>query len=199
VEARMKKKLSEMSLEELWKLFPIILREHNPCYKEWYESEKNNILTCINSEDIYRINHIGSTAITGLVAKPTVDILLELNIGCHISQLITTLKDNGWTLMSSESKPKMKLSFNKGYTPNGFAERVYHLHVRYLDNWNELYFRDYLIEHSEIVDEYGRLKMSLWEKYEHNRDGYTEAKSDFINKYSEKAKLEYAGRYIPKE
>lgn len=37
------------------------------------------------------------------------------------------------------------------------------------------------------------------EKYEYNRDGYTEVKSDFINKYSEKAKLEYAGRYIPKE
>lgn len=193
----MKKKLSEMSLEELWELFPIILREYNPCYKEWYESEKDNILSCINSEDIYRINHIGSTVVTGLVAKPTVDILLELNIECHISQLITTLKDNGWTLMSSESKPKRKLSFNKGYTPNGFAERVYHLHVRYLDNWNELYFRDYLIEHSEIADEYGKLKISLWEKYEHNRDGYTEAKSDFINKYSEKAKLEYAGRYIP--
>ena len=93
---------------------------------------------------------------------------------------------------------KMKLSFNKGYTPNGFAKKVYHLHVRYLDNWSELYFRDYLIDHSEIADEYGRLKMRLWKKYEHNRDGYTEAKSDFINKYSEKAKLEYAGRYIPK-
>lgn len=195
----MKKKLSEMSLEELWELFPIILREHNPCYKKWYESEKDNILACINSEDIYRINHIGSTAVADLVAKPTVDILLELNKECHISQLITTLKDNGWTLMLSENEPKMKLSFNKGYTPDGFAERVYHLHVRYLDDWDELYFRDYLIEYPEIADEYGKLKISLLGKYEHNRDGYTKAKSDFINRYSKKAKLEYAGRYIPKE
>jgi len=195
----MKRKLSEMSLDELWNLFPIILKEHNPCYKEWYENEKENILTYISCEDIYRINQIGSTAVTGLVAKPTIDILLELNIRCDISQLIITLKDNGWILMSSEYTPKMKLSFNKGYTPNGFAKKVYHLHVRYLDNWSELYFRDYLIDHSEIADEYGRLKMRLWKKYEHNRDGYTEAKSDFINKHSEKAKLEYAGRYIPKE
>ena len=194
----MKRKLSEMSLDELWNLFPIILKEHNPCYKEWYENEKENILTYISCEDIYRINQIGSTAVTALVAKPTIDILLELNIRCDISQLIITLKDNGWILMSSEYTPKMKLSFNKGYTPNGFAKKVYHLHVRYLDNWSELYFRDYLIDHSEIADEYGRLKMRLWKKYEHNRDGYTEAKSDFINKYSEKAKLEYAGRYIPK-
>ena len=195
----MKRKLSEMSLDELWNLFPIILKEHNPCYKEWYENEKENILTYISCEDIYRINQIGSTAVTGLVAKPTIDILLELNIRCDISQLIITLKDNGWILMSSEYTPKMKLSFNKGYTPNGFAKKVYHLHVRYLDNWSELYFRDYLIDHSEIADEYGRLKMRLWKKYEHNRDGYTEAKSDFINKHSEEAKLEYAGRYIPKE
>lgn len=36
----MKKDLSEMSKEELWRLFPIILKEHNPQYKEWYESEK---------------------------------------------------------------------------------------------------------------------------------------------------------------
>ena len=195
----MKRKLSEMSLDELWNLFPIILKEHNPCYKEWYENEKENILTYISCEDIYRINQIGSTAVTGLIAKPTIDILLELNIRCDISQLIITLKDNGWILMSSEYTPKMKLSFNKGYTPNGFAKKVYHLHVRYLDNWSELYFRDYLIDHSEIADEYARLKMRLWKKYEHNRDGYTKAKSDFINKYSEKAKLEYAGRYIPKE
>jgi len=76
--------------------------------------------------------------------------------------------------------------------------KVYHLHVRYLDNWNELYFRDYLIEHSEVAEEYGRLKMSLWKKYEHNRDGYTEAKSDFINKHTEKAKLKYANRYLPR-
>lgn len=193
----MEKDLSKMPLDELWKLFPIILREHNPCYEAWYESEKNDILSCIQSKDIYRINHIGSTAVKDLVAKPTVDILLELNMGCDISQLIIKLKKNGWRLMSSEAKPKMKLSFNKGYTPNGFADKVYHLHVRHLDNWSELYFRDYLIDHSEIADEYGRLKIALGKKYEHNRDGYTNAKAEFINKYTEKAKAEYPGRYMP--
>jgi GrpB-like predicted nucleotidyltransferase (UPF0157 family) len=193
----MEKKLSGMSLEELWNLFPIILKEHNPCYTKWYENEKNNILSFINSKNIYRINHIGSSAVKGLISKPTVDILLELNKSCDISQVIITFKGNGWTLMSSEFKPEMKFSFNKGYTPNGFSEKVYHLQVRYLNNWDELYFRDYLMEHSEIATEYGQLKMSLWKKYEHNRDGYTEAKSYFINKYTKKAKLEYANRYLP--
>ncbi|WP_070000989.1 GrpB family protein [Cellulosilyticum sp. I15G10I2] len=194
----MKKELSQMSLEELWELFPIILKEHNSCYKEWYKSEKSNIFRCISNDYINRINHIGSSAVNNLIAKPTIDILLELNRTSDISQIIATLVNNGWTLMSSELEPEVKFSLNKGYTPNGFAERVYHLHVRYLGDWNELYFRDYLIEHYEVAAEYGRLKLSLWKKYENNRDGYTDAKTEFITNFTEKARREYADRYVPK-
>jgi len=72
----MKKDLSEMSLKELWELFPIILKEHNPQYKEWYKIEARQLFNCINNEYIKRINHIGSSAVEGLISKPTVDILL---------------------------------------------------------------------------------------------------------------------------
>lgn len=41
----MKRELSEMTLEELWQLFPIILKEHNPDYKNWYEIEKQKLLS----------------------------------------------------------------------------------------------------------------------------------------------------------
>ena len=191
----MKKDLSEMSKEELWRLFPIILKEHNPQYKEWYESEKNSLLQLIKKEDIYRINHIGSTAVSGLMAKPTVDILLELNQCCDYFQLIKRLKENHWILMSEEYEPGLWLVFNKGYTAEGFEEKVFHLHVRYLGDWNELYFRDYLIYHPEVSKAYGLLKMSLWKKYEFNRDAYTQAKSEFINSYTKKARLEYPRRY----
>ncbi|MGB8455588.1 MAG: GrpB family protein [Anaerocolumna sp.] len=192
----MKKELSEMSLEELWELFPIILKKHNPNYKEWYEIEERQLFSCIKNQDIKRINHIGSSAVEGLIAKPTVDILLEVDNNCDITRLIEILKMNSWILMSSEHEPDLKLVFNKGYTPDGFAEKVYHLHVRYLGDWNELYFRDYLLDHADVAVQYGNLKLSLWKEYEHNRDGYTEAKSDFIMRYTEKAKFEYAGRYI---
>lgn len=193
----MGKELSEMTLEELWELFPIILKEHNTDYKDWYEIEKQKLLNCIDKKNILRINHIGSTAVEGLIAKPTVDILLEINIETDIEQLKNILLHNGWLLMSSENKPFMKMSFNKGYTKQGFAEKVYHLHVRYYGNWNELYFRDYLIEHKEVAKEYEKLKLGLIEKYEHDRDGYTDAKSDLILKYTQKAKEEYADKYNP--
>lgn len=197
--AKMAKELSQMSLEELWKLFPIILKEHNPLYKEWYENEKDSILSYINKENIYRMSHIGSSSVTGLVSKPTVDILLELRKDCDVSQIIDLLKENGWTLMSSEFQPEMKLSFNKGYTPKGFATKVYHLHVRYLGDWPELYFRDYLAQHPEIAQEYASLKLSLGETYKYHRDNYTKAKTEFITHYTKKAKLEYKDRYMPKE
>ena len=186
----MGKELSEMALKELWELFPIILKKHNTDYKEWYEIERQKLLSCIDKKDIKRINHIGSSAVEGLIAKPTVDILLEIDNESNIEQLRDTLLHNGWLLMSFENMTCMKMVFNKGYTKEGFAEKVYHLHVRYFDNWNELYFRDYLMEHDEVAKEYGELKLELIEKYEHDRDGYTNAKTDFILKYTEKAKKE---------
>ncbi len=189
-----KKPLSEMSLEELWELFPIILREHNPQYRDWYEAEKQNITDAIQIKDIARINHIGSSAVEGLISKPTVDILLEIDGGCCVTQLTDDLKSAGWMLMRQEKDP-MKLTFNKGYTPEGFSEKV--LHVRYLGDWDELYFRDYLIAHPDAAAEYGELKQSLREKYRHNRDGYTEAKSDFVLKCSHAAKQEFSDRYKP--
>lgn len=195
----MGKELSEMTLEELWKLFPIILKEHNPDYKNWYKIEKQKLLSCIDNKNIIRINHIGSTAVEGLIAKPTVDILLEINNECNVEELKNTLLHNGWLLMSSQKSPSLIMVFNKGYTKEGFAEKVYHLHVRHYDNWNELYFRDYLMEHEDAAREYGKLKLSLIEKYKHDRDGYTDAKSDFILKYTEKAKKQYGDRYNPEK
>jgi GrpB-like predicted nucleotidyltransferase (UPF0157 family) len=191
----MKKSLSEMTLEELWELFPIILRKHNPEYKKWYLKEKENIEKVVGVDKIERINHIGSTAVEGLIAKPIVDILLEVDYNTDISNLKFRLESFGWRLMSSEED--LKLSFNKGYTPDGFAEKVFHLHLRFLGDWDELYFRDYLKIHKDTAKKYGELKQKLKRKYEHNRDGYTDAKTAFIKKWTKQARKEFPNRYLP--
>ncbi|MCY6372600.1 GrpB family protein [Clostridium ganghwense] len=193
----MGKTLSEMSLEELWELFPIILKEHNPSYKEWYLIEKSEIVNALGRNDIKRINHIGSSSVEGLISKPTVDILLEVDCNCNIEQIKSKLSNAGWTLMSFECKPDLNMSFNKGYTSNGFAEKVFHLHVRFFGDWNELYFRDYLLVHKEVAEKYGKLKQGLKEQYKHNRDGYTEAKTEFIMKYTKIARKDFGNRYLP--
>lgn len=191
----MEKELSEMTLEDLWELFPIILKDYNEDYPKWYEIEKKKLLEQFNDGSIVRISHIGSTAVPGLLSKPIIDILMEVSIQSDVKHITDKLKSMGWIMMNSIDKPNFRQSYNKGYTKYGFAEKVYHLHVRYSDSWNELYFRDYLLEHSEVAKEYSDLKKKLKEKYEHNRDAYTDAKEELVRHYSELAKEQYGDRY----
>lgn len=88
-----------------------------------------------------------------------------------------------------------RISFNKGYTEQGFADRVFHLHLRYTGDNDELYFRDYLLEHADIARKYEEMKLKLWKKYEHNRDAYTDAKTEFVRKWTSEARKTYDGRY----
>lgn len=63
------------------------------------------------------------------------------------------------------------------------------MHLRHCGDNDELYFRDYLIEHPDIAREYEKLKLNLWKEYEHNRDGYTNAKTEFIKNIQNKRKV----------
>lgn len=81
---------------------------------------------------------------------------------------------------------------NKGYTPEGFAERVFHVHLRIAGDNDELYFRDYLNAHPDVAQGYECLKLSLWKEFEHDRDGYTQAKAAFVRKYADLAKAEHS-------
>ncbi len=60
-------------------------------------------------------------------------------------------------------------------------------YVRYAGDNDELYFRDYMNEHPNVAKEYEALKLKLWKKYEHNRDAYTDAKTDFIHHWTQEA------------
>lgn len=179
-----------MSLEELWQLFPIFLTEHQDCWKEWYSEEERLLRKAV--PQIERISHIGSTVVSTIWAKPIIDILAEVPGECDLADVGHLVENSGYICMGQS---KCRMSFNKGYTESGFAEKVFHLHLRYVGDNNELYFRDYLIEHPDAAGEYEKLKLKLWKEYEHNRDGYTNAKTVFVQKYTEKAKLEYGNRY----
>lgn len=186
----MKKNLSELSLEELWQLFPIYLTEHKDFWKDWYGEEEAFLKSLLNQPA--RISHIGSTALCSIWAKPIIDILVEVPKESNLLHIRDLLINNGYLCMSRSDH---RISFNKGYTEHGFAERVFHLHLRYFGDNDELYFRDYLMEHGDIAKQYEKLKRKLWQEYEHNRDAYTDAKSDFVKKYTSKGKGVYKNRY----
>ncbi len=132
------------------------------------------------------------------MAKPTLDILLEINESADIEKLKAALPSSEYICLCDTEltmpTPPPHLMFLKGYLPDGFAEKVYHIHVRYHgDNphggkCDELYFRDYLIAHPETAAEYAALKARLHKSFEHDRDGYTKAKTKFIREVTEKAR-----------
>ena len=173
----MGKKLSEMTLKELWQLFPIYLTEHQLCWQEWYSEEECLLKNALSSTE--RISHIGSTAIPSIWAKPIVDILVEIPKGRNLLDYKALIINSGYICMSQSENG---LSFNKGYTENGFAERVFHLHLRYAGDNDELYFRDYLIEHLETAKEYEELKKHLYKLYSDDRKKYTAGKQAFFDK-----------------
>lgn len=74
------------------------------------------------------------------------------------------------------------MSFNKGYTSTGYADKVFHIHFHRIGDNDEILFRDHLIAHPEVAEEYEKLKLSLLPKYRNDRDGYTEAKSEFVRR-----------------
>ena len=187
----MGKPLSEMTLEELWELFPIFLTEQNELWAEWYAEEERRLAGILPSNDM-RISHIGSTAINDIWAKPIIDILVELPTPLSMESMKEILVLNGYVCMSEQPNRK---SFNRGYTSEGFAEKVSHLHLRYWGDNDELYFRDYMNENPLLAKQYEELKLSLWKKFEHDRDGYTSAKTAFIAEQTDKAKKCYGNKY----
>ena len=176
----MKKTLDEMTLEELWMLFPILLKEYNPLYPVWYEEEARKILATVG--DVFRVSHIGSTAVEGLLSKPTVDILLEISEKTQLERMVAELERTGYLYAPQPQKPAPHMMLMKGYTLQGFTQKVFHLHVRYLADQDELYFRDYLRAHPEAAAEYAALKEQLGQRFRHDRDAYTDAKGAFVAK-----------------
>lgn len=190
--------INSMTQEERWKLFPITLKPYTSNWKLWYE-DMAKILKNALGDRVLRITHIGSTSIKGLVAKPSIDILLEIGNKTNLDEFIEIMKDLGLRYHVYESNPKPHMMFTLGYTSKGYAERIYHIHVRYLGDWDELYFKDYLNDESSVREAYEKFKIELSVRFKHDRVRYTDAKTDFIKEATRKARLKYGHIYALKD
>jgi GrpB-like predicted nucleotidyltransferase (UPF0157 family) len=176
------KELKDLTTEELGRLFPVIIQDYNNKWIDLYQTEKGLITNSFVRSEIISIDHIGSTAIPGLKAKPTIDILLQVSKQIDIQRLENVFETLGYQLTRQPENPPPHLSFVKGYTIQGFSGQAYHVHVRYKGDWDEIRFRDYLINHKDIAKEYETLKLKLADKYKNDREAYTDLKTDFIEK-----------------
>lgn len=177
-----------MTFEELGKLFPIVLSDYNPSWTELYETEKDRIVEAAGADNIYAIHHIGSTAVEGLKAKPTIDILVEIKGNTDLDTLKNAILGIGYEFSWQKGNPPPHMMFMKGYTLEGYKGQAYHLHIRYKGDWDELIFRDYLRLSPAARQAYAALKTNLQKQFEFDREAYTQAKGEFIKKSSLLAK-----------
>lgn len=98
----MGKELSEMSLEELWELFPILLVAHNDKWNIYYDEIEVFLKSILPKGQIERISHIGSTAISGIWAKDIVDILIEVSKDFDIENTARVIEENGFIRMQQD-------------------------------------------------------------------------------------------------
>ena len=182
VDSNSNKSLNGMTIAELGKLFPIIITEYSDKWADLYKSEAKLITDSFLQTEILKIDHVGSTAIPGLKAKPTIDILLQISAQTEIQKLKDTFKSLGYLINNHPENPAPHLTFVKGYTKQGFKGQAYHVHIRYRGDWDEIRFRDYLIKNKEIAKEYETLKLELADKYPNDREAYTDSKTEWIEK-----------------
>lgn len=176
----MAKDLNQLTTDELGQLFPIIIVDYNPDWPGLASLESKKIIETVGIEFISRIEHIGSTAVPGLCAKPTIDFLLEIPEITNCDLLVKQLHKIGYQYIPKPENPPPHMMFAKGYSESGITGQTFHIHVRYPGDWDEIVFRDYLINNQSAADDYARLKRKLADEFKNDREKYTDSKTTFI-------------------
>jgi GrpB-like predicted nucleotidyltransferase (UPF0157 family) len=178
----MTKDINQLTTDELGQLFPIIIVDYNPDWPRLASIESEKIIEAVGKEIVSRIEHIGSTAVPGLCAKPTIDFLLEIVEITNYDLQIKQLQKIGYQLIPKPENPPPHMMFAKGYSASGITGQTFHIHVRYPGDWDEIVFRDYLLNNQTVAADYARLKRNLADEFKHDREKYTDRKTTFIKK-----------------
>ena len=162
----------------------IELVPHRTEWKSLFESEARLLHKAIGKY-VVAIEHIGSTAIFGLEAKPIIDILAGVQKLDDAEKCVAPLAQIGYEYRG-EQDIAGRFYFRKGTSDVS----THHLHLveQTSDFWrSHLLFRDYLRQHAKAAQDYGKLKRELAVKHKGNRPAYTEAKATFIESILKKA------------
>ncbi len=153
-------------------------------FKQWkkiFEDEKNFLLQIFNNED-FLIEHVGSTSVEGLLAKPIVDIALGVIDFKDIQKYINRLKENYTIKENNDIDEILLIKENESET---FC--LIHVLNRDSDRFkNMIKFRYILNNNPDILKQYEQLKKHLSNIYSNDRKMYTKSKNDFIKEILEK-------------
>jgi GrpB-like predicted nucleotidyltransferase (UPF0157 family) len=160
---------------------PIVVVEYDPRWPALFESERERLSSLLGDRAV-DIQHIGSTAIPGLAAKPVIDIAIGFEALSQADRCLLLLKNAGYAYEPNLEAALPDRRFLWRVDPAG---QRYHLHLAsiYSRLWiDPLVFRDYLRRQPEAVSEYGRLKAALAEACGSDIGAYVDGKADFVEK-----------------
>ena len=158
--------------------------------KEWkgsFEIEKENLEKIFKGIAL-KIEHVGSTSIEGISAKPIIDIAVavkKLNDFEKVRDEFYNIKDYS----IKEDSPSDEILVRKG-NPEEITHFIHIMEYNSERYKNQILFRDYLRTHEAEMVEYEELKIKLAKKYKNDRKKYTANKNDFIQKVLKKAREE---------
>lgn len=153
------------------------LVSHNPEWMVDYEKEVA-VLTAVFQPILLAIHHIGSTAVPGILAKPIIDILVEVSDIGQVDGYNQTMVALGYIAKGENGIPGRRY-FRKGSD----THHTHHVHVYqtgHPDITRQLNFRDYLVAHPEMAQAYSALKAQLAQQYRDKPAQYTHAKTNFV-------------------
>jgi GrpB-like predicted nucleotidyltransferase (UPF0157 family) len=159
---------------------------HNPDWSDLFQTEAEKIAPIFGPEIIV-IEHIGSTAIPGIKAKPIIDILVEVKDISQVDHFNDQMAQLGYKPKGEFGIPGRRYFRKKGTD----AAHTHHVHIFQIGNpeiERHLNFRDYLRTHPEDAQAYSRLKEALAQKFPDDPENYTEAKSEFIQEMDRRAR-----------
>lgn len=154
---------------------PIIVVDYQPSWSSQYEQERIQILNAIG-DTIVDIQHVGSTAVPGLAAKPIIDILLGLEQVPPTPTQVSCLEGLGY-LYCGEFGISGRHFFRRG------MPRTHQIHAVQVGSefWKtHILFRDFLRTHPEAAQQYEALKRKLAVEFRDDRDRYTDSKTPLI-------------------
>ncbi len=161
------------------------LSDYNPEWPRMFQTEAAHIAQALGDHAV-EIEHVGSTSVPNLRAKPIIDILVAVESFAPLDEYKQKLAPLGYAHHPHINDAE-RLFFWKG-TP-----RTHHLHIVEYATWEHqrhIIFRDYLRAHPEIARLYAQVKEQLAQTFHHNRPAYTRGKTAFINAIMDRAMAE---------
>ncbi len=158
---------------------PILVAPYDPAWPDLFRQVAGRLRAALGAV-APRIDHIGSTAVPGLAAKPIIDIQISVADFEPLEAFRLPLERLGYRFRADNSER------TKRYFREPPGTRRTHIHVRRWGSWNEqfaLLFRDYLRAHPAAAARYAEVKLDLARRYGRDvrdRHAYVDAKSPFI-------------------